>query len=61
MRTRRAVDLNARKQKLAELLASEDAKYEHEFMQTLETPEQVRAKMAVRLDDLKQRREEERV
>jgi hypothetical protein len=35
--------------------------YEQEFMANLETPEQVREKMAQRLIDLKQRREEERM
>lgn len=35
--------------------------YEQEFMANLETPEQVREKMAQRLMDLKQRREEERM
>ncbi len=35
--------------------------YEQEFMANLETPEQVREKMAQRLFDLKQRREEERL
>jgi hypothetical protein len=34
--------------------------YEQEFMANLETPEQVREKMAQRLFELKQRREEER-
>jgi len=38
---------------LAALLASEDKVYEQEFMNSLETPEQVRAKMAERLNDLK--------
>lgn len=35
--------------------------YEEEFMANLETPEQVREKMAQRLNELKQKREEERV
>lgn len=35
--------------------------YEEEFHANLETPEQVREKMAQRLFDLKQRREQERV
>ena len=35
--------------------------YEQEFMDNLETPEQVREKMAQRLMDLKQRREQERL
>lgn len=35
--------------------------YEEEFMANLETPEQVRQKMAERLNELKHKREEERV
>ncbi len=35
--------------------------YEEEFMANLETPEQVRYKMAERLNELKHKREEERV
>ena len=42
------------------LLAAEEQMFEQEFMANLETPEQVREKMAQRLVDLKQRREEER-
>lgn len=34
--------------------------YEQEFMANLETPEQVREKMAQRLAELKQKREQER-
>ena len=43
MEKRRASDLNARKARLAEVLAAEDEQYEREFMENLETPEQVRA------------------
>jgi hypothetical protein len=43
------------------LLDAEDRVYEEEFMANLETPEQVREKMAERLNELKQKREEERV
>jgi hypothetical protein len=46
---------------LKALLDAEDRLYEEEFMANLETPEQVREKMALRLNDLKQKREEERV
>lgn len=49
-------DLNARRVKLAALLASEDKIYEQEFLANLETPEQVRAKMAARLDELNEKR-----
>lgn len=41
-------------------MAAEDRVYEREFMDSLETPEQVRAKMAERLNELKAQREEER-
>ena len=60
MRRRQAQDLDARKQKLAALLATEDAMYEKEFHDNLETPEQVREKMFQRLQDLKAKRETER-
>lgn len=43
------------------MLDAEDQLYEQEFMANLETPEQVREKMAQRLQDLKQRREDERL
>jgi uncharacterized protein YbcC (UPF0753/DUF2309 family) len=46
--------------RLKSLLEAEDQMYEQEFMANLETPEQVREKMAQRLDELKQRREQER-
>ena len=49
MRSRKASDLNGRKARLATLLAAEDKLYEQEFMASLETPEQVRAKMAEKL------------
>jgi hypothetical protein len=42
-------------------LDAEEKMYEEEFMANLETPEQVRQKMAERLNELKQKREEERV
>ena len=60
MKKRQATDLNGRKARLAALLAQEDQMFEREFMENLETPEQVRAKMAERLDQLKLQREEER-
>ena len=47
--------------RLKALLDAEDRIYEEEFMANLETPEQVREKMALRLNELKQKREEERV
>ena len=46
--------------RLKQLLDAEDQVYEQEFMANLETPEQVRDKMAQRLEELKQRREQER-
>lgn len=42
------------------LLDAEDKLYEQEFMDNLETPEQVRQKMAERLMELKNKREQER-
>jgi len=45
---------------LAALLDAEDKMYEQEFMANLETPEQVRDKMAQRLFELKEKREKER-
>ena len=60
MKKRQHSDLAARKIKLAQLLAMEDKVYEKEFQDNLETPEQVRAKMAERLDVLKAQREQER-
>jgi ElaB/YqjD/DUF883 family membrane-anchored ribosome-binding protein len=45
---------------LKQLLDAEDQVYEQEFMANLETPEQVREKMAQRLEELKLRREQER-
>lgn len=46
--------------RLKALFDAEDRVYEQEFMENLETPEQVREKMAQRLFELKQRREDER-
>lgn len=46
--------------RLKQLLDAEDHVYEQEFMANLETPEQVREKMAQRLEELKLRREQER-
>lgn len=60
MKRRQASDLEARKARLAALLAAEDQMYEKEFMANLETPEQVREKMFERLQDLKGQREDER-
>ena len=42
------------------MLAAEDKQYEQEFMASLETPEQVRAKMAEKLAVIKAQREVER-
>lgn len=60
IKKRKATDLNARRAKLADLLKAEDKQYEQEFLQSLETPEQVREKMAERLATLKEMREKER-
>jgi len=60
MKKRQESDLNERRAKLAALLEQEDMLFEKEFMENLETPEQVRQKMAVRLDELKKQRIMER-
>jgi hypothetical protein len=57
MNKRHAIDIRAKRAKLAALLAAEDKMYEREFMENQETPEQVRAKMAQRLEALKAQRE----
>lgn len=46
--------------RLGALLQAEDHMYQEEFQANLETPEQVREKMAQRLMELKERREAER-
>jgi len=61
MKKRAALDLYQRRAKLAQVLAAEDQTYEREFMENLETPEQVRAKMADRLNALHAEREQERL
>ena len=53
LKRRQATDLIARRSRLAQLLAYEDQMYEQEFVSKIETKEQVRAKMAERLGDLK--------
>ena len=60
MKRRNATDLEARKARLAALLAAEDQIYEQEFNDNMETPEQVREKMFQRLTHLKDKREAER-
>lgn len=42
------------------MLTEEEKKYEQEFFANLETPEQVREKMAKRLHELRSKREQER-
>jgi len=61
LKRRQESNLEERRQRLKALLDAEDRLYEEEFMANLETPEQVREKMALRLNELKQKREEERV
>lgn len=60
LREQADLNLDQRRRQLAALLEQEDRQYEQEFMSKLETPEQVRAKMAERLFELKGRREQER-
>jgi len=52
--------LELRRQKLVDLLTKEEKQYEQEFFANLETPEQVRDKMAKRLNELRSKREEMR-
>jgi DNA-binding helix-hairpin-helix protein with protein kinase domain len=52
--------LDMRRAKLVDLLTQEEKLYEKEFFANLETPEQVREKMAKRLQDLRSKREEAR-
>jgi hypothetical protein len=60
MKKERAISLDMRRAKLAELLLEEEKLLEHEFICNLETPEQVRKKMGERLHYLQEKREEER-
>lgn len=60
MKARYAHDLEQRKALLAAQLDAEDRMFEKEFNDNLETPEQVREKMAQRLNELKAKRETER-
>ena len=59
LKTRKESNLQERRAKLAQLLSSEDTQYEQEFLASLETPEQVRERMAQRLDELKATRKQE--
>ena len=52
--------LEVRRQKLVALLTEEEHQYEQEFFANQETPEQVREKMAKRLQELRTKREEKR-
>jgi hypothetical protein len=60
LKQRREHDINARRQHLAEKLASEDIALRHELVHGKETPEQRRAKLAERARALAARREAER-
>jgi hypothetical protein len=53
-------DLNHRKQRLSILLEGENQKYQKEIIDSQETPEQVRARMAERVRVLKEERENEK-
>ncbi len=57
---RREADLNARRERLAQLLYSEDLALKQELVSGKETPEQRRAKLANRARDLATKREAER-
>lgn len=60
LKRREALDLEGRKQKLAAMLAAEEAELQQEYMANLETPQQIREKMFDRMQHLKGKREEER-
>lgn len=60
IRKRAETDLNARRKKLADILANEDKMYEQEFLANMETPEQVRAQMAQRLEEINAQRKKEK-
>jgi hypothetical protein len=60
LRKQNEEQLNARREKLVTLLSLEEKQYEQEFFANLETPEQVREKMAKRLNELKSKREDMR-
>jgi len=60
LRERREDDLEARRQRLAQLLESEENLYKQEFIARQETPEDIRNRMAERLRELKSAREAER-
>lgn len=53
-------NLEVRRQRLAALMNQEEGQYQKEFHENLETPEQVRQRMAKRLVELKKKREAER-
>ena len=52
--------LENRRRKLAELLRMEDEQYKKEYVEKQETPEDIRKRMAERLDELRSTREAER-
>ncbi len=60
LKERREADLNARRQRLAEKLFAEDQALKLELIQSKETPEQRRAKLAERARVLASKREQER-
>jgi len=60
LRVQNEVQLQQRRENLARLLEQEERTFQQEFVANLETPEQVREKMAERLRYLKDKREEER-
>ena len=52
--------LDSRRQRLQSLLAAEDLQYRQEYMARQETPEDIRRRMAERLEELRSTRESER-
>jgi hypothetical protein len=57
---RRSEELESRRQRLAELLETEESQYKQEYIARQETPEDIRQRMAERLNYLKTQRETER-
>uniref|UniRef100_A0A7S0V1K5 Cilia- and flagella-associated protein 53 n=1 Tax=Polytomella parva TaxID=51329 RepID=A0A7S0V1K5_9CHLO len=60
LKHRREMDVNVRRQRLAELLSAEDARLKQELIDSRETPEQRRQKLAERAKGLAAQREQER-
>lgn len=58
MKAKRSKDIEAKREKLRDLLNNEDAQYQTEIKGMEETPEQTRQKMMARVAELKRQKEE---